>query len=559
MSESDKKLSVSQQRWERDVRAKYVEEKPERRPRFLTDTGIQVKPVYTPLDLEERGFDYEKDLGFPGEFPFTRGNNPSMNRGELFNVRIYSGFGNAEDSNKRFKQILAWGADEVEIATDLPGQIGYDSDHIMSRGEIGRVGVAINSLQDMEILFEGIPLNSFKRVGTLGNSTGPISLALFIALGEKQGLKPADFVVNLQNDPVKEYIARGTQIFPMERAVHLACDAVEYCARYAPHWYPMSLCMNHINAAGAGSTKATAFAISNGLVYIDDLLRRALPIDRIAPLMILYPDEREDFFVTIGNCRAARKVWASLMRDRFGATDPRAMAVKMNCYSHGGETLKEPRNNIVRIAFAALAYALGGVTFVQDASYDEAMATPNDEACKVSIRTLQIIAHELGFSRTVDPLGGSYYLESLTKEIEQGILAEMAKVAELGGSLQAIEKGYCQGVITRGAVKRQREFEAGERVSVGVNIFKSDEALPLGAFRINPLVEERQLARLKALKAERDGAKVGKTLAGVREAALRGDNMVESCLEAVRAYATVGEICQVLREIYGEYRMVTQF
>ena len=559
MSESDKKLSVSQQRWERDIRGKYTEEKPERRPRFVTDVGIEVKPLYTPLDLEERGFDYEKDLGFPGEFPYTRGINPSMYRGEPFNVRVYSGFGNAEDSNERFKKILSWGADEVHIAADLPTQIGYDSDHIMSRGEIGRVGVAIDSLKDMEILFEGIPLNSFKRVGILGNSIGPIALALFIALGEKQGLKLADYVVDLQNDPVKEYIARGTQIFPVERAVRLACDVVEYCARNAPHWYPMSLCVNHINAAGAGSTRGTAFSMANGLVYIDDLLRRGLSIDRIAPLFCMFLDEREDFFVTIGNCRAARKVWASLMRDRFGAKDPRAMTLKITSYSHGGETLKEPRNNIVRIAFAALAYALGGVTFVQDASYDEAMATPNDEACKVSIRTLQIIAHELGFSRTVDPLGGSYYLESLTKEIEQGILAEMAKVAELGGSLQAIEKGYCQGVITRGAVKRQREFEAGERVSVGVNIFKSDEALPLGAFRINPLVEERQLARLKALKAERDGAKVGKTLAGVREAALRGDNMVESCLEAVRAYATVGEICQVLREIYGEYRMVTQF
>jgi methylmalonyl-CoA mutase N-terminal domain/subunit len=559
VKESDQKLSVSQQCWERDIRKKYVEEKPERRSRFVTDTGIEVKPVYTPLDLEERDFDYEKDLGFPGEFPYTRGINPSMNRGELFNVRVYSGFGNAEDSNERFKKILAWGADEVHIAADLPTQIGYDSDHIMSRGEIGRVGVAIDSLKDMEILFEGIPLNSFKRTGILGNAIAPIALALFIALGERQGLKPADFVVDLQNDPLKEYIARGTQIFPMDRAVHFACDAVEYCARNAPHWYPMSLCVNHINAAGAGSTRGTAFAMSNGLVYIDDLLRRGLPIDRIAPLLGMFLDEREDFFVTIGNCRAARKVWASLMRDRFGAKDPRAMTLKFTSYSHGGETLKEPKNNIVRIAFAALAYALGGVTFVQDASYDEAMATPNDEACKVSIRTLQIIAHELGFSRTVDPLGGSYYVESLTQEIEQGILAEMAKVEELGGSLLAIEKGYCQGVITRGAVKRQREFETGERVSVGINIFKSEENLPLGAFRVNPQVEERQLARLKSLKAERDGAKVSKTLAGVREAALRGENMVESCLDAVRAYATVGEICQVLREIYGEYRMVAQF
>ena len=275
MKESDQKLSDSRQRWEREVREKYVEGKPERRPRFVTDAGIEVKPVYTPLDLEERGFDYEKDLGFPGEFPFTRGINPSMNRGEPFTVRIYSGFGNAEDCNERFKKILAWGADEVQIASDLPSQIGYDSDHIMSKGEIGRVGVAINSLQDMEILFDGLPLNSFKRVGNLGNSIGPIALALFIALGEKQGLKLEDYIVDLQNDPIKEYIARGTQIFPIGPSVHFACDVVEYCAKNAPHWNPMTLCVNHINASGAGSTKGTAFAMSNGLAYIDDLLRRA--------------------------------------------------------------------------------------------------------------------------------------------------------------------------------------------------------------------------------------------------------------------------------------------
>ena len=559
MSESDKKLAASRERWEREVRKKYIEAKPERRPRFATDVDIEVKPLYTPLDLAERGFDYEKDLGFPGEFPFTRGINPSMNRGEPFNVRIYSGFGNAEDSNDRYRKILAWGADEIQVASDLPSQIGYDSDHIMSKGEIGRVGVAIDSLQDLEILFAGVPLNGFKRVSMLGNSIGPIMLAMFIALGEKQGLKPGEYFVDLQNDPIKEYIARGTYIFPMDKAIRFACDAVEYCARKAPHWHPMTLCVNHMNAAGAGSTKGTAFAMSNGLVYIDDLLRRGLPIDRIAPLLDMFLDEREDFFVTIGNCRAARKVWAGLMRNRLGAQDPRSMALRFTSYSHGGETLKEPMNNIVRIAFAALGYALGGVQYLYNASYDEAMATPNDQACKVAIRTLQIIAHELGFSRTVDPMGGSYYLESLTKEIEQGILAEMAKVEELGGSLMAIEKGYCQGVITRGAVKRQREFEAGERVSVGVNLFKSDENLPLGAFRVNPRVEERQLARLKTLKAERDGERVSETLAGVRKAALKGQNMVEPVLDAVRAYATVGEICNVLREIYGEYQVVPQF
>ena len=482
-----------------------------------------------------------------------------MNRGKPFNVRVYSGFGTAEDCNDRYKKIVAWGADEVHVAADLPTQIGYDSDHIMSKGEIGRVGVAIDSLKDLEILFQGVPLNSLKRVGILGNSIGPIALALFIALGEKQGLKPVDFVVDLQNDPIKEYISRGTYIFPMDRAIHFACDVVEYCAQNAPHWYPMTLCVNHMNAAGSGSTKGTAFAMSNGLVYIKELLQRGLTIDQIAPLLDMFLDEREDFFVTIGNCRAARKVWANLIRDRFGAKDPRSMALEFTSYAHGGETLKEPMNNIVRIAFASLAYALGGVQFLYDAAYDEAMATPTDETCKVSIRTLQIIAHELGFSKTIDALGGSYYLESLTKDIEQGIIAEMARVEELGGSILAIEKGYLQGVITRGAVRRQEEYEKGERVSVGVNLFISDENLPLGAFKVDNRVEELQLAKLAALKAERNGDKVKETLAGVREAALKGQNMVESILEAVKAYATIGEICQVLRDIYGEHQVIPQF
>ena len=559
MTEPPENLAAAQQRWETETRAAYVDRKPERRSRFVTDAGMAVKPVYTPLDLSERGFDYGKDLGFPGRFPYTRGINPSMNRGEPFHVRVYSGFGNAEDSNARYKKILSWGADEVHVAADLPTQIGYDSDDIMSRGEIGRVGVAIDSLRDMEILFQGLPLNSFKRVGILGNAIGPIALALFIALGEKQGLAPSEYVVDLQNDPIKEYIARGTYIFPIEKAIQFACDAVAYCARNAPHWYPMTVCVNHINAAGAGSTKGTAFALSNGLVYIQELLRRDLTIDQIAPLLGMFLDEREDFFVAIANCRATRKIWAQLMQSRFEARTPQATALKFTAYSHGGETLKEPKNNIVRIAFASLAYALGGVQFLYDASYDEAMATPNDEACKVSIRTLQIIAHELGFSRTIDPLGGSYYIESLTHDIAQGIVDEMARVEQMGGSLQAIENGYFQEVATRGAVRRQQEFETGERVAVGMNLFKSDEDLPMGAFRIDPEVENRQLASLKTVKSERNGQRVAETLDGVRQAALKEENMVASILEAVRVYATVGEICRVLRDVYGEHQPMTRF
>lgn len=560
MSDSIEKLAASYEQWEKNCREEFLKKHPERYTKFKNDIGHEIQPVYTPLELEKRGFEYEKDLGFPGEYPFVRGITPSMNRGEVFAVNVYSGFGNAEQCNERFKKIVSWNADELQIAADLPTQIGYDSDHILAKGEIGRVGVAIDSLRDMEILFKDIPLNCVKSVNILANSMGPIGLALFLALGEQQGLKPSDYIVDLQNDPLKEYIARGTYILPMDSAVKLACDAVEYCVKNAPHWRPITFCGNHINAAGAGSTNATAFAMSNGFVYINELLRRGLSIDEVGPLLCLYLDEREDFFVTVATARAARKVWSKKMRDKFGATNPEAMAMKYSSYSHGGETLKEPINNIVRIAFAALGYVLGGVQFLYNASYDEAMATPNDEACKVAIRTSQIIAYELGFSKTADPLGGSYYLESLTMDIAQNILKELEKIEkEYGDSINAIKQGYFQGVITRGAIRRQEEFENGEKLSIGVNKFKSDEKLPMGAFKIDPKVEETQLRRLKELKATRDSAKVKEALEGVKHAALTGRNSVEPVLQAVKAYATIGEICNVWRELYGEYKFKAEF
>lgn len=560
MNKDNDKLEALCNHWQDKVWSEYVKKHPERQKEFKNDIGHEIKPVYTPLDLEKRGFDYVKDVGFPGEYPFTRGVTPNLNRSEMFGINVYTGFGNAEQCNERLKKIVSWGADELQLAADLPTQIGYDSDHIMAKGEIGRVGVAIDSLQDMEILFDGIPLNSVKSVSILANSFGPIGLALYIALGEKQGLKPSDFLVDLQNDPLKEYIARGTYIYPMESAVKLACDAVEWCINNAPHWRPITFCANHINAAGAGSTKATAYAMANGFVYIDELIRRGYSMDQIGPLLCLYLDEREDFFVTVATARAARKVWAQKTREKYGATKPEAMAMRFSSYSHGGETLQEPINNIVRIAYAALAYALGGVNFLYNASYDEAMAIPNDQACKVSVRTSQIIAYELGFTKTIDPLGGSYYVESLTSDIANNILKELDKVEkEYGGSINAIKQGYYQGVITRGAVRRMEEFENGQRVSVGVNKFKSDEKLPMGAFRIDPKVEETQIRRLKELKEKRNSAKVKEALEYVRQAAIEGKNSVEPVLEAVRAYATIGEICNVWREVYGEHQVTPSF
>ncbi len=545
--------------WEEKRLRPALDNKPERKKKFVTDTGLDVKRLYTPLDLSETDFDYGKDLGFPGQYPFTRGITPSMYRSEPWVSRAYSGFGDAQASNERYKKIVEWGADEIVIAVDLPTQVGYDSDHLMAKGEVGKVGVAINSLRDMEILFDGIPLNRLKRVSMLGNSFGPIALALFMALGEKQGLNSSDFVVDLQNDVLKEYVARGTYIFPIRPSVRITCDVISYCAQHARHWFPCSLCANHLNAAGAGSAKATGFALANGVCYINHLLQKGYKIDDVAPLFLMFLDERADFFVAICHFRAARRVWAKIMKDRMKAQDPKSLALKITAYSHGGETLLEPVNNIVRITLAALAYVLGGVNYLYNASYDEVLGTPKEDVAKIAVRTQQILAHELGITNTVDPLGGSYFVESLTTQIEKQIYEEFLKVEAMGGAITAIENGYYRSIMDEGAIRRQREFENGERVSIGVNKYRTELQIPSGAFRIDPNLETRQVERLKQLRRERNQKAVRETLEYVREVAKGEGNIVPPVLEAVRVYATIGEICGVLREVFGEYRAMEYF
>ena len=530
------------------------ESHPPRRDKFVTDIGLEVAPVYSPLDLEALDFDYQRDLGFPGEYPFTRGIDPQGFRARPWIMRAYSGFGEAMGCNQRYKKVLEIGADEIVMAVDLPTQVGYDSDNIMSKGEVGKVGVAVNSLLDMEILFKGIPLNTLKRVSMLGNSFGPVALALFIALGEKQGLATSDFVVDLQNDVLKEYVARGTYIYPIRPAVRLCTDVIGYCARHIPNWYPCTMCANHINAAGAGSSKAAAFAMADGLYYLDDLLAKGYHIDEVAPLLSIFLDERADFFVTIANARASRKVWAELMRERYQAQDPRSQTLNITSYSHGGETLMEPVNNIVRITLAALGYVFGGVQFLYNASYDEVLGTPAEEAAKIAIRTQQILAHEFGISNTADPLGGSYYMESLTKQVEGQIKDTLSKIRERGGALAAIEGGYYMDEINDGAVRRQREFDQGQRILVGVNKYRLEERPPFGAFKIDQSIEATQVERTRKLRAQRDNHKVQKCLEAVRSVSNTDENVVPAVLEAVRAYATVGEICDVWRDIFGEYQ-----
>lgn len=540
--------------WEKDCLEPWLKRVPERRREFQTDIGLPLKRVYTPIDLPEVDFDYQKSLGFPGQYPFTRGINPTMYRSEPWIVRAYSGFGDPKLCNERYKRLMDLGVDEITMAVDLPTQVGYDSDHIMAKGEVGKVGVAIDTLRDMEILFEDIPLSSLKRVAMLGNSFGPIALALFIALGEKQGLRPSEFVVDLQNDVLKEYIARGTYIFPIRPAVRVATDVVGYCARNAPHWYPMTFCANHINTAGAGSSKAVAFALANGLCYIEHLMEKGYKIDEIAPLFTVFCDDRADFFVAICNSRATRRVWARIMRERFKAQDPASLGIKICAYSHGGETLLEPTNNIARITLAALAYILGGVQFLSNASYDEVLGTPTVDAAKTSVRIQQILAHELGIADIVDPLGGSYFIENLTTQIENQILRELQKVEEHGGAVAAIENGYYVSQLTDGAMRRKREFDTGERPSVGVTKFRSESKIPTGAFRIEPTVEARQVERLNKVRKERNTNAVKDALEYLREVAKSGQNLVPPALEAVRAYSTIGEMCDVLRDEFGEYQ-----
>ncbi len=549
-----KELENLREGWEKTCLTPALESGPERRENFTTDIGLKIDRVYTPLNLHQVNFDYKEDLGFPGQYPFTRGITPSMYRGEPWIIRAYSGFGDPKSCNERYKKLVEWGVDEIVMAVDLPTQVGYDSDHIMARGEVGRAGVAINTLRDMEILFDGIPLNRLKRVSMLGNSFGPVALSLFIALGEKQGLKPADYVVDLQNDILKEYVARGTYIFPILPSVRVTADVIGYCAKHARHWYPSTLCANHINAAGAGSTKAAAFAMANGVCYINHLLDKGYRIDEIAPLLSMFLDERSDFFVAICHFRAARRVWAKIMKERLKAQDPKSMALKITSYSHGGETLLEPVNNIVRITMAAIAYVLGGVQFLYNASYDEVLGTPSEEAAKIAVRTQQILAHEFGMTHTVDPLGGSYFIETLTTQIEKQIHEEFLKIEAMGGAIAAIEKGYYLSAITDGAHRRQREFDKGERVAVGVNKYRMESKVPFGAFRIDPALEQKQIERLHQVRKERNGKSVKDSLDYVREAAKGDENLVLPVLEAVRAYASIGEICDVLREVFGEYQ-----
>ncbi len=512
---------------------------------------MEEKIVYLPEDLE--GFDYEKDLGRPGEFPFTRGIHKTMYQGRLWTMRQFAGFGSAEDTNKRFKYLLEHGETGLSTAFHLPTLMGYDSDNPLAVGEIGKCGVAIDSLKDMEILFKGIPLDKVTTSMTI-NATAPIALAMYVAVAKKQGVDMTQIGGTVQNDILKEYICQNTFIFPIEPSLRLITDTIEYCAKYLPKWNTISISGYHIREAGSTAVQEAAFTLADGMVYVKKAIERGLDVDDFSPRLSFFFNVHNDFFEEIAKLRAARRIWAKIMREKFEAKNPRSRMMRCHAQTAGCTlTSQQPENNVVRVALQALAAALGGVQSLHTNSLDEALALPGKRAVTIALRTQQIIAHESGITNIVDALGGSYFLEFLTKKIEKEVNEYFGKIEALGGMVRAIERGFPQEEIAKAASQYQKEIEEKKRIVVGVNDFIGS-APPIPKLKINPKIREKQLKRLQEVKAKRDNEKVQKNLNALQEAAKGKENLMPLILEAVESYATIGEISDVFRQVFGEYK-----
>ena len=543
-------IGEAREAWEEGPLARVLERFPERRPAFRTSSA-GAKRFYTPLDVED--VDYLEDIGFPGQYPFTRGVQPTMYRGRLWTMRQYAGFGTPEETNERFRELLANGQTGLSTAFDLPTQTGYDSDHPMAAGEVGQVGVAIDSLADMETLFDGIPLDGISTSMTI-NAPAPILVAMYIVAAEKQGLAPEAIMGTAQNDVLKEYVARGTYIFPPGPSVRLAADLIHYCAREAPKFNPISVSGYHIREAGSTAAQEIAFAFANAFAYLDRCVERGAAIDEVAPRVSWIFNTHNYFFEEVAKFRALRRMWARAMKERYGAAHPNSMMFRTHTQT-GGSTLtaQQPLNNLTRSAIQALAAVVGGVQSLALSCYDEALALPTEEAQQLALRSQQIIAHETGAADTIDPLAGSYYVEALTGELERAAQALIDRVEDIGGAVAAIESGYVQSEIQEASVAYQREIESGERVIVGVNRYVDEDEDATPIFRPDTAVIGAQLERLARVRGERDGAAAGASLARLREAARGEGPLMEPILEAVRSYATLGEMCDALRAEWGEY------
>ena len=539
--------------WEATTLAETLRRRPERKPEFKTASGIPVKRLYTPLDVA--GLDYLRDLGFPGQYPFTRGVYATMYRGRIWTMRQYAGYGTAEETNKRFKYLLKQGQTGLSVAFDFPTQLGYDPDHPMATGEVGKVGVSVFSVEEMMRLFNGIPLGQVTTSMTINATTNAI-LAMYIATAEAQGYEQAQLGGTVQNDILKEYVARAMYIFPPEPSMRLAVDIIEYCAKHMPRWNPISISGYHIREAGANAVQELAFTLANAIAYVEGALERGLNVDDFAPRLSFFFAAHNDFFEEVAKFRAARRMWARIMKERFGAKKPRSCALRFHTQTAGSTlTAQQPLVNIVRVAIQALAAVLGGTQSLHTNSFDEALCLPSEEAVLIALRTQQVIAYESGVTRTVDPLAGSYYVEWLTNEIEERAWRYIERIDRMGGAVKAIEEGYMQKEIARSAYEQQKAIEEGELVVVGVNRFRLEgEEVKVELLKVDPAVEEEQKRRLRELRARRDNRKVEDALDALRRASEGEENLMPYVLRAVKAKATIGEIFGLLREVFGEYK-----
>ncbi len=517
-----------------------------------TSSRIGVQPLYTPADLA--GWEQERDVGYPGEYPYTRGVQPTMYRGRLWTMRQYAGMGDAEESNKRYQYLLSHGTTGLSVAFDLPTQIGMDSDHPLAMGEVGKVGVAIDSLEDMERLFQGIDLTRISTSMTI-NSTASILLALYIAVARRRGGDPRHLSGTVQNDVLKEYIARGTYIYPPAQAMRIITDLFAYCREQVPEWNTISISGYHMREAGCTAVQEVAFTLANGATYVQAAINAGLPVDQFAPRLSFFFAAHNNFLEEVAKFRAARRMWARIMRDRFGASNPRSWMLRFHTQTAGSTlTAQQPENNIVRTALQALAAVLGGTQSLHTNSFDEALALPTETAVRVALRTQQVIAYESGVAQTVDPVAGSYYLESLTQQIEHHANGYMEKIDAMGGMLKAIERGFVQQEIQNAAYAFQQSVDGLEAVVVGVNRFQVDEEKPIPLQRIDESLERKQVERLRALRARRDTGPWQAALARIEDAARGPENLMPHIVNAVEAWATVGEISDTLRKVFGEYR-----
>ena len=552
MAEQNKKSGKSDKysKWEKNVYKKNIEKTRERKNEFTTASFTPVNPLYTPADLQN---DFDASISYPGEFPFTRGIHPSMYRGRFWTMRQYAGFGTAKESNERYRYLLKQGQSGLSVAFDLPTQIGYDSDDPLAYGEVGKVGVAIDTLADMEILFDQIPLDKVSTSMTI-NAPAAILLAMYIAVAEKQGVARNKIIGTIQNDILKEYIARGTYIFPPKPSMRLITDVFEFCKNEVPKWNTISISGYHIREAGSTASQEVGFTLANGIAYVDAAVEVGLDVDQFAVRLSFFFNAHNDFLEEVAKYRAARRLWARIMKERFNAQNPKSMMLRFHTQTAGSTlTAQQVDNNIVRVTIQTLAAVLGGTQSLHTNSKDEALALPTEDSVRVALRTQQIVAEESGVTNTIDPLAGSYYVEAMTDRIEKEAKDYIDRIDALGGMIEAIDAGYVQTEIQQSAYKFEKEIEANDRIVVGVNKYQTDEDEPTELLKIDMKVQEEQIKFLNKMKAERDNIVVKEKLEKLKNAAEGKDNLIPLIIDAVKTYASIGEISNTLREVFGEY------